>query len=292
MRMRIGDVSLYFDVDGCQLVPAGPDMVERPTVIALHGGPGADHSLFKPVLRGVTEFAQVIYLDQRGSGRSGRGEPETWTWERWADDVIDFCDALEIADPVLLGTSSGGWVALTTAIRHPGRMGGLVLDSVMPGDVDERLDIMERLGGVEARGIARRYWDGEATDEIREAYAHVCVPLYSQRSGQDTEAADRMHRIRWNPEVLEHFRQAIVGTFDPWPGLDRVTCPTMILAGEHDPVATVSAARRLAAELPGTRLHVLPGAGHGIFREDPARACALLQEFVMGNRVDADARMT
>src|SRR4051794_24032046 len=113
MRVSIGDISLYFDVDGCQLVPYGPDMVERPTVIALHGGPGADHSLFKPVLEGVTAFAQVIYLDQRGSGRSGRGGPELWTWERWADDVVDFCDALEIAGPVLLGTSSGGWVALT-----------------------------------------------------------------------------------------------------------------------------------------------------------------------------------
>jgi pimeloyl-ACP methyl ester carboxylesterase len=151
---------------------------------------------------------------------------------------------------------------------------------------------MERLGGAEARGIARRYWDGEATGEIREAYAPVCLPLYSRRSEQDTDAADRMRRIRWNPEVLEHFRQALAGTFDPWSGLDQVTCPTMILAGEHDPVATASAARRLAAELPGVRLHVLPGAGHGIFREDPERACALLQEFLMGNRVDANARVS
>ena len=289
MRVRIGDISLYFDVDGCQLVPAGSDMVERPTVIALHGGPGADHSLFKPVLRGVTEFAQVVYLDQRGSRRSGRGEPDLWIWERWADDVIDFCDALEIADPVLLGTSSGGWVALTAAIRHPGRLGGLVLDSVMPGDIGERLDVMERLGGVEARGIARRYWDGEATDEIREAYTRVCLPLYSRRSEHD---ADRMRRIRWNPEVLEHFRQDIAGTFDPWPGLDRITCPTMILTGEHDPVATAPAARRLAAALPGARPHAFSDAGHGIFREDPDRACALLGEFLTGNRVDADARVT
>jgi pimeloyl-ACP methyl ester carboxylesterase len=106
------------------------------------------------------------------------------------------------------------------------------------------------------------------------------------------DAADRMRRIRWNPEVLEHFRQALADTFDPWSGLDQVTCPTMILADEHDPVATASAARRDAAELPGAGLHVLPGAGHGIFREDPERACALLQEFLMGNRVDANARVS
>jgi proline iminopeptidase len=52
--------------------------------------------LFKPVFGPVAEFAQVVYLDQRGSGRSDRGEPGQWTWERWADDIVDFCDALDV----------------------------------------------------------------------------------------------------------------------------------------------------------------------------------------------------
>jgi proline iminopeptidase len=89
-----------------------------------------------------------------------------------------------------------------------------------------------------------------------------------------------MRRIRWNPDVLEHFRQVLGGGFDPWPWLSQVTCPAMILSGEHDPVATVTAARRLAAALPQARLHVVPDAGHGLFREAPERACALLRDFV------------
>jgi predicted alpha/beta-fold hydrolase len=101
MRINIGDVRLYFDVEGAGLVPDGPSMAERPVLVALHGGPGADHSLFKPVLGRAAEFAQVVYLDQRGSGRSDAGDPASWTWERWADDVVDFCDALGIANPVL-----------------------------------------------------------------------------------------------------------------------------------------------------------------------------------------------
>ena len=145
------------------------------------------------------------------------------------------------------------WVALTAAIRHSDRLGGVVLDSVMPGELDERLAIMERLGGTEAREIARRYWAGEPTDEIREAYPRVCLPLYSQRPGGDPDGPDRLRRITWNPDVLEHFRQVLFGAFDPWPRLGQVTCPTMILAGEHDPVATASAARRLAATLPAAQ---------------------------------------
>jgi proline iminopeptidase len=281
MRVDIGGVRLFFDVEGCRLVPDGPAMAERPTIIALHGGPGADHSLFKPLFTAAAEFAQVIYLDQRGSGRSDRRGPNEWTWERWADDVIDFCAALDIADPVLVGTSSGGWVALTTAIRHPDRVRGLVLDSVMPGRTEERLAIFERLGGAEASEIARRYWAGEATEEIREAWTRICLPLYSQRGG-DTEGELRLRRITWNHDVVEHFRQVLADRFDPWDRLDRVTCPTLILAGEHDPVATVSAARRLEAALTGTdaRLHVLPDAGHGAFREAPYQAFALLRDFL------------
>lgn len=44
MKINIGDVRLYVDVDGKALVPDGPEMVERPTVLLLHGGPGLDHS--------------------------------------------------------------------------------------------------------------------------------------------------------------------------------------------------------------------------------------------------------
>ncbi|GAA0332096.1 alpha/beta hydrolase [Actinoallomurus spadix] len=229
MRVRVNDVVLYFDVDGCQLVPDGATMVERPTIVLLHGGPGADHSVFKPAFRAAAEFAQVLYLDQRGSGRSDRAGPGSWTWERWADDVVDFCDTLGIVDPILVGTSSGGWVALTAALRHPDRVSKLVLDSVMPGSAQERPAAFERLGGVEA------------------------------------------------PEAPE-----MAGRFDPWARLDRLACPTLILACADDPVATEPAARRLAEAITAApvRLHVLPGTGHGVFREAPGEAFGLLRDFV------------
>lgn len=279
VRITIGDVRLYFDVEGCGLVPDGPGMTERPVIVALHGGPGADHSLFKPVLGRAAEFAQVVYLDQRGSGRSDVGEPASWTWERWADDVVAFCDALGIDDPVLVGTSSGGWVALTVAHRHPGRIRGMVLDSVMPGPTEERLGVFERLGGPEAREVARRYWEG---DDVQDAWERVCLPLYSRRPGGDPDGPHRFARIRWNHDVVEHFRHRLAGEFDPWPHLGRVVCPTLIVNGADDPVATASAARRLAAALPNAdaELHVLPDTGHGVFREDPDRGIELLRAFV------------
>ena len=106
MRIRVNDVALYFDVDGAALRTDGDAMILHPTMVLLHGGPGADHSLFKPEFTALAELAQIVYLDQRGSGRSDTGSPAAWTWQQWADDVAAFCRALDIPRPVLVGTSS------------------------------------------------------------------------------------------------------------------------------------------------------------------------------------------
>ena len=90
-------------------------MIERPTLLLLHGGPGADHSLFKPEFAAVSDVAQIVYLDQRGSGRSDTSSPAMWNWQQWADDVAAFCRTLDIPRPVLVGASSGALVALKCA---------------------------------------------------------------------------------------------------------------------------------------------------------------------------------
>jgi proline iminopeptidase len=59
----------------------------------LHGGPGFDHSGFRPWFDRFADQVQVIYVDHRGNGRSG-GAPETWTLDPWADDVRALSDAL------------------------------------------------------------------------------------------------------------------------------------------------------------------------------------------------------
>ncbi len=65
MRVDIGGRRMWFDVVGSQLTPAGRSMHERPTLVLLHGGPGFDHSSYKPAYSALTDVAQVIYL---GSG--------------------------------------------------------------------------------------------------------------------------------------------------------------------------------------------------------------------------------
>ncbi|MBL8335086.1 MAG: alpha/beta hydrolase, partial [Rubrivivax sp.] len=73
MRIEVQPgVRLFVDIDGSGLVPDGERMRERPTLILLHGGPGFDHSSFKPLFGRLTDVAQVVYVDHRGHGRSDR----------------------------------------------------------------------------------------------------------------------------------------------------------------------------------------------------------------------------
>ena len=63
MKVDIGDVKIFFDVEGTKLVPDGPHMREKPTLILLHGGPGFDHSHLKPALSPLADVAQLVYID-------------------------------------------------------------------------------------------------------------------------------------------------------------------------------------------------------------------------------------
>lgn len=154
VRIDIGDgVRLFVDVDvdGPGLVPHGATMVETPTVLLLHGGPGSDHSLYKSSGVELTDLAQVIYYDHRGNGRSDPGSPDDWTLDVWADDVVRLCDALGVEHPIVIGESFGGMVAQRYLARHPGHPAGVVLASTAPRfDLELVTAVFDRLGGPQA----------------------------------------------------------------------------------------------------------------------------------------------
>ena len=172
MHVQVNGVRLFFDVEGAKLVPDGPAMREKPTLILLHGGPGFDHSSYKPAYSALTDVAQVIYLDHRGNGRSDAGPQDSWTLAQWGDDVRGFCDALGIDKPIVLGVSFGGMVAMAYATRHPAHPSKLVLvTTAAAGDahLQRRVDIFERLGGPEVGALARRRFleTGGLVDQAR-----------------------------------------------------------------------------------------------------------------------------
>ena len=87
MKAKINGTEIFFDVEGLQYVPDGPVMKERPVCFLIHGGPGIDHATYIPDASRYSNFMQLVYIDNRGSGRSGRPDISTCTLEQNIDDL-------------------------------------------------------------------------------------------------------------------------------------------------------------------------------------------------------------
>jgi proline-specific peptidase len=282
MRVDIGDCRLFFDVEGCKLRPDGPRMKELPTLLLLHGGPGFDHSSFKPVFSSLADIAQVVYLDHRGQGRSDRSIRELWNLDQWANDVKSFCDALEIERPIVLGNSFGGMVAMAYASRFPDHPAKLVLSSTAARmRLDRVLQMFEKLGGPQVREVAGSFWENPSP-ENRATYMRVCMPLYNPSGGLANP--NSLARIIWNFDVGEHFIRGEQRTFNLLPELHRINCPSLVLAGAHDPVCTMEDMKEIAEAITPSvmRFEQFADAGHGVFRDQPERALKILREFIAG----------
>jgi len=280
MHVTVNGVRLFFDVEGPKLVPDGDRMRERPTLLLLHGGPGFDHSMYKPSFAQLADVAQLVYLDHRGNGRSERGDPASWNLAQWGDDVRGFCDALGIERPIVFGNSFGGMVAMSYATRHPEHPGKLVLSSTSARMSLDRIEAaMRRLGGDTAAAAARRYWERPG-DETRPDYMKHCLPLYTNTPfGPEVLA-----RTIWKIDVMTDFGAGEGARFDLRPALAKVRCPTLVLGGEDDPICPIEDQADIAAALPPelVRFHRFPGCRHGVYRDDPGRGFRVIREFVAG----------
>jgi len=279
VRVSVGDVRLFVDVDGASLVPDGETMRERPVLVMLHGGPGFDHTPFKqPLFSRLKDVAQVVYYDHRGNGRSDRGSPESWTLDTWADDLFELCNVLGIEHPIVFGGSFGGFVALNYAIRHAEHPTKLILSSTAAHiHLERSFAMFERFGGKEARDLAERFWTNPRDEDFDE-YVRVCLPLYTQRP----QPPEVLLRVTRNIDVAKQFRLSGEMRFDLRDQLQEIRCPVLVMAGVLDPMVTIEDARELAAALPQqrTKFREFENAGHMLALEQPDAVVDAMVEFI------------
>jgi proline iminopeptidase len=285
MFVDVNGARLYFDVEGAGLVPDGSRMRTKPTLVLLHGGPGFDHTSYKPAFSALADIAQIVYLDHRGNGRSGGEDPKAWNLGQWGDDLKTFCDLLGIEKPIVYGASFGGMVALAYATRHPGHSGKLILVSTEAAGnshLERRVALFERLGGSEVGALARRrFLEGKLDPEALEDWLRLAFPVYTKKP-RDPQA---MRRTIRRPEVNLWFaREGGEGrTFNFFDALPNIQCPTLVLGGEEDPMTPIQCQEELAAALPAhlVRFERFANCGHSVIADAPLRAFAVIRDFIL-----------
>ena len=281
MYIDVGSARLFFDVVGESLNAKTSDMVKRPTLILLHGGPGYDHSTLRPYFDRYSDTHQLIYLDHRGCGRS-TGQKETWHLDQWADDLEVFCKILGVDSPIVFGQSFGGMVAMHHAARYPKSVSKLILSSTAAQfRLDETEKMMRKLGGDYAAEVAYQFFS-KPSQAAYDTYGKVCLPLYSN---PNAPAANNFRdRAIERPEVALHFFADEMARMDMRAEIGNISCPTLVVGGTIDPVTPPICSQAIADAIGNNaRLKLFEGCGHGPHRDDPEGAEKVMRGFLVTN---------
>ncbi|QDT92172.1 alpha/beta fold hydrolase [Gimesia algae] len=282
MHARINGTEIYFDVDGMGLVPEGDQIVERPVLFLLHGGPGSDHSSFKSNSAALRDTAQLVFVDHRGSGRSAPADPETYTLDQNIDDVDALREHLGLERISVLGSSYGGMVAQGYAIRYPERVANLILVATTPSYrfLEDAQRIVSERGTPDQQRVCEWLWEGkfESQQQVYEYYKAM-GPMYSTRF--DPEKMEK----GW-PRSIRNFEQLNLGfstflrEFD-WTGqLPSISCPTLVLGGAHDWICPPQHSELIAEKIPRAHLKIFADSSHSIADDEPEAYLAAIRGFL------------
>jgi non-heme chloroperoxidase len=224
---------------------------------------------FERVLSDLPESIHAFALTQRGHGDASR--PARGYHSRdFAADLAAFMDALHLEVAVVVGGSSGGFVARRFAIDHPERTLGLVLlgsPAILrdkPGVLEMWDSTISELKDPISPELVREFAEDTLTRPVPQAFLETIVQ-------ENLKAPARVWRATFEG-LLED---------DSLEELDKIKAPTLIVWGDRDAILPRSDQETLAAAITGSRLLVYPGAGHAFYWEDPGRVASDLAAFIV-----------
>ncbi len=282
MRARIRDTELYFDVEGAGLVPDGDQMREKPVLFVVHGGPGGDHSGYKPVLSPLTDKVQIVYFDHRGQGRSARGPAESYTLDNNVEDMEALRQYLGLERIALLGTSYGGMVALSYAVRYPHNLSHLIAVATVPDYrfLERAQHILAERGTPEQQAAAERLWQGtfENDEQLRD-YFDILGPLYSLTYDPEKSRQRRKRAILSHEAINIGFR-TFLRSYNLTDQLASITVPTLVIGGRHDWICAPEFSEQIASQIPGADLRIFERSAHSILADEPQAFLDVVRGFL------------
>ncbi len=239
-----------------------------PTLAFLHAL-GLDHTIWKHQYRTFRDRYRVVGIDLRGHGRSDK-PPRPYTIEAMAADVAGLLTRGGMAPAVVVGLSIGGMIAMAAAANFPQVVRALaVVAATSEYDPDTRGTFLQRAVTAETQGM----------DIIAEgAPQRWFTPAFLETNRDEVSAIVDLLK-RNDPRAYAAACRAVAG-LDIAAQLHRISCPTLIVAGEHDPALPPPVVQRLATHIRGARFETVPGASHLVPVERPDNFNRLLEAFL------------
>ena len=236
-----------------------------PPVVLVHGWPDSWFS-WSRVLAHLDPRLRAVAYSQRGFGESDH-PAGGYTLDRFADDLLDLCDALGLGRAHLVGHSFGSFVARRMAEQHPDRVDRLVLI----GSADRMGDVLVEEVRAAIADLPEQVPDGFAREfAASTVYREVAPDFFDALVAESRKAPGSVYRDSWEGLVRVDDRDR----------LRDVTAPTLLLWGDADALFDRGQQDRLLAALPDARLRVYEDTGHCPNWERPEDVAADLNAFL------------
>ena len=242
-------------------------------VLLVHGFP-LNLTMWQPQIDALGQRWRLIVPDLKGAGQSeGPDDPSQYTMDSYADELKGLLDELEIDKVVLAGLSMGGYVVFAFLRKYADSVHALVL-----ADTRAEADPPE---GVEKRTTQQEQVRNEGIDGLVEALSGALLSDATKQKRPDVQQTVR--------DVMDNPPKSFIGELeamktrpDSSDGLSSIGVPTLIIVGEDDAITPPDASRKMHEHIAGSRLVVLPEAGHLSNLEAPDAFNGALAEFLEG----------
>lgn len=248
MKATLGGAGIEYDVRG-----AGP------ALLFLHAFP-LGLSMWDAAVEAFAGRHRVVRFDARGFGGTPPGD-EPLTMERIADDGAALLGLLGIETAIVAGCSMGGYAAFAFVRRHPERLAGLVLQDTRAGaDTEE--------ARANRTSLAARVLE-EGASAAAEAFLPKLVGETTKRENPDLVEWLRERILATSPQGIAQALHGLGARPDSRETLGRISVPTLVVVGEEDVLTPPAEAEAMGTAIPGSRVAVIPRAGHLSNLENP-----------------------
>ncbi len=270
--VQAGDTRMYYQKAGTGNVP----------IVLVHGF-GASSFSWRNNLHSIAEAGFTVYApDMRGFGLSDKGWDQSMSQDAQADRLKAFLDAQGIDRAVLAGNSMGGGIVTNFALRYPDRVRGLVLvdPAIYSGMNSSAASALIGMPGIQRWGQQLVHF--LLADNERNASTIKSAWFDESKVTPDVLSGYRraLQTPNWDIGLLALMRDGM--STDLGARLKDLHVPTLIVWGEHDTWISPKYAPQLNQDIAGSKLVIIPNAGHVPHEEQSQEFNGLVIDFVRG----------
>jgi proline iminopeptidase len=270
-------------------------------LMIVHGGPAASHDYFLPYLLPLMRTNRLIFIDERGSGKSSKLEDTSqYTVANMVEDIETVRQTLGLGKISLMGHSFGGVLAQAYGFKYQQNLSHLILASTFSSTKELNVALAkmksempakdrERLEALEAAGLFGQGgpWEhGRYTEEYAKLawgigyfpYLYQNHPDPNYDASSTTGFAWDVYREMWGSHG-EYIVDGNLAEVEYVDKLSQITVPTLIIAGDHDE-SDPKMSEEMHARIAGSKLEILPKSGHMTFVDRPGKFLDTVREFV------------